>query len=55
MIKVLVAAGRLSLRGMLCNKDTKTVVLPEPVGMDTPILVIPLFSASMHASMQVFW
>jgi len=56
MIKERVVAS--STRNWWNNRESKvikTVVLPEPVGRDTPIREEPAFNASRHASMQDSW
>jgi hypothetical protein len=50
-----VASGLSFGAGILESRDMKTVVLPLPVGSETPIFVAPPARASMHASKHDSW
>jgi len=50
-----VAFGFVGGEGIWDSKERKTVVFPEPVGRDTPILVTPDARASRQDCIHSFW
>lgn len=55
MMRDFEAAGLDGGGGILDKSEMKTVVLPEPVGRDTPIRETPDIRASTQAFKQVSW